>query len=81
MTREEIVKLLNEQHTLILDRQAKLSATDYIDNKIVEGVATVEDYAAQIAERQQWRTDINVAQDEIARLEAIEPEEPLPVEE
>ena len=80
MTREEITALLNEQHTLILYRQAKLSATDYIDNKIVEGVATVEDYAAQIAERQQWRTDINAAQDEIARLEAIEPEEPLPVE-
>lgn len=81
MTREEIAALLNEQHTLILDRQAKLSATDYIDNKIVEGVATVEDYAVQIAERQQWRTDINAAQDEIARLKAVEPEEPLPVEE
>lgn len=80
MTREEIAALLNEQHTIVLDRQARLSATDYIDNKIVEGVATVEDYAAQIAERQQWRTDINAAQDEIARLEAIEPEETFPVE-
>ena len=79
MTRDEINMLINQQQTIILDRQAKLSATDYIDNKIVEGAATKEHYADRIAERQQWRDDINAAQAEIARLEAIEPEpEPIP---
>ena len=77
MTRDEIKMLLNEQQTIILDRQAKLSASDYIDNKIVEGAATKEHYADRIAERQQWRDDINTAQAEIARLEAIEPEPDL----
>ena len=73
--------LINQQETIILDRQAKLSATDYIDNKITERVATLEDYADKIAERQQWRTDINAAQAEIKRLEALEPDpdpEPIP---
>jgi hypothetical protein len=79
MTRDEINMLINQQETIILDRQAQLSASDYIDNKIVEGAATKEHYADRIAERQQWRNDINAAQAEIARLEAIEPElEPTP---
>ena len=80
MTRDEINQLLNEQHTNILDRQAKLSATDYIDNKIIEGAATKEHYADRIAERQQWREDINAAQAEIERLEALEPDEDTPAE-
>ena len=80
MTKEEINVLINQQETIILDRQAKLSATDYIDNKITERVATLKDYADKIAERQQWRTDINAAQAEIKRLEALEPDEDTPVE-
>ena len=80
MTRDEINQLLNEQHTIILDREGKLTSTDYIDNKIVEGVATKEHYADRIAERQQWRNDINAAQAEIKRLEALEPDEDTPAE-
>lgn len=80
MTRDEINQLLNEQHTIILDREGKLTSTDYIDNKIVEGVATKEHYADRIAERQQWRDDINAAQDEIERLKALEPDEDTPVD-
>lgn len=80
MTRDEINQLLNEQHTIILDREGKLTSTDYIDNKIVEGAATKEHYADRIAERQQWRDDINAAQDEIKRLEALEPDEDTSVE-
>jgi hypothetical protein len=35
-----------------------------------------------IAERQQWRDDINAAKDEIERLEALEPDpEEMPEEE
>ena len=78
MNREQINRLLNEQHTTILDRQSRLSATDYIDNKIVEKVATIEDYADKIAERQEWRNEINAAQEKIERLEALEPEEDTP---
>jgi len=78
MNREQINRLLNEQHTIILDRQSRLSATDYIDNKIVEKVATIEDYADKIADRQEWRNEINAAQEEIKRLKALEPEEDTP---
>lgn len=80
MTRDEINMLINQQETIILDRQAQLSTTDYIDNKIVEGAATKEHYADRIAERQQWRNDINAAQAEIKCLEALEPDEDTPVE-
>lgn len=79
MKKSEIIEQLNQQHTIILDRESKLTATDYIANKIAEGKATQEEYAAKIAERQTWRDDINTAQAEITRLESLEPDpEPLP---
>ena len=78
MKQDEIHQLVNEQNTIILDREAKLTSTDYIAAKIAEGKATKSEYAAKIAERQQWRDDINAAQEEIARLEAIEPEQDEP---
>ena len=83
MKKYEIDALINEQQTIILDREGKLTSTDYIAAKIAEGKATKSEYADKIAERQQWRDDINAAKEEIARLEAIEPEpepKPQPVE-
>lgn len=78
MTQQEKQELLNEQYTTILDREARLSSTDYIAAKIAEGKATKTEYKDQIADRQQWRDDINAAQAEIARIEAIEPDEQEP---
>ena len=81
MKKYEIDALINEQQTIILDREGKLSSTDYIAAKIAEGKATKSEYAAQIAQRQQWRDDINAAKAEIERLEALEPDpedEPTP---
>ena len=75
MKQDEKERLLNAQHTIILDREARLSSTDYIAVKIAEGKATKTEYKDQIAERQGWRDDINAAQAEIDRLEAIEVEE------
>ena len=75
MKQDEKERLLNEQHTIVLDREARLSSTDYIAAKIAEGKATKTEYKDQIAERQGWRDDINAAQAEIERLEAIEGEE------
>jgi hypothetical protein len=74
MKKYEIDALINEQQTIILDREGKLSSTDYIAAKIAEGKATQEEYAEKIAQRQQWRDDINAAKAEIERLEAIEPD-------
>ena len=74
MKKYEIDALINEQQTIILDREGKLTSTDYIAAKIAEGKATKTEYADKIAERQGWRDDINAAKDEIERLEAIEPE-------
>ena len=83
MTQAEINEAINAQESVILDREAKLTATDYIAAKIAEGKATKTEYAAKIAERQKWRDDINAAQDEIERLKALEPDpedEPIPEE-
>ena len=74
MKKYEIDALINEQQTIILDRESKLTSTDYIAAKIAEGKATQEEYAEKIAQRQQWRDDINAAKDEIERLEALEPD-------
>lgn len=74
MKKYEIDALINEQQTIILDREGKLTSTDYIAAKIAEGKATQEEYAEKIAQRQQWRDDINAAKDEIERLEALEPD-------
>lgn len=80
MKKYEIEALINEQQTIILDREGKLTSTDYIDNKIVEGAATKEHYADRIAERQQWRDEINAAKAEIERLKNIEPEPESPTD-
>ena len=80
MKQAEIIEAINEQQTIILDREGKLSSTDYIAAKIAEGKATTEEYAEKIAQRQIWRDDINAANAEIERLKALEPEsedEPL----
>ena len=74
MKKYEIDALINEQQTIILDREGKLTSTDYIAAKIAEGKATKTEYADKIADRQGWRDDINSAKAEIERLEAIEPD-------
>lgn len=83
MKQAEIIEAINAQESIILDREAKLSATDYIAAKIAEGKATKTEYADKIAQRQTWRDDINAANAEIERLKAIEPEpekQPIPEE-
>ena len=61
MKQNEKLIAIQAQEDIIRDREARLSSTDYI--------------AAKIAEGQTWRDEINAAQEEIARLNAIEPEE------
>ena len=75
MKHAEIETLINGQQSIILDRECKLKTKDYIGVKIAMGVANASDYAEEIAQTEQWRIDINVAQDEIKRLKAIEPED------
>ena len=82
MKQAEIIEAINAQQSIILDREGKLTSTDYIAAKIAEGKATKTEYAEKIAERQQWRDDINAAQSEIDRLKALEPDpEPEPINE
>ena len=83
MKQSEIIEAINAQQSIILDREGKLSSTDYIAAKLAEGKATKTEYADKIAERQTWRDDINAAQAEIDRLKALEPDpegEPIPEE-
>jgi hypothetical protein len=74
MKQSEIIEAINAQQSIILDREGHLTATDYIAAKIAEGKATKTEYADKIAERQQWRDDINAAQAEIEYLKEIEPD-------
>ena len=74
MKQSEITEAINAQENIVLDREARLTSTDYIAAKIAEGKATKTEYADKIAERQQWRDDINAANAEVERLKAIEPE-------
>lgn len=70
MTQSDIQSLLNEQHSIILDRESKLKDYDYIGVKIAMGVSKKSDYATEIEQTEQWRADINAAQQRIAELEA-----------
>lgn len=74
MKQAEIIEAINAQQSIVLDREGKLSSTDYIAAKLAEGKATQEEYADKIAQRQTWRDDINASQAEIERLKALEPE-------
>jgi hypothetical protein len=74
MKQSEIIEAINAQQSIILDREGKLSSTDYIAAKLAEGKATKAEYADKIAQRQTWRDDINAANAEIDRLKALEPE-------
>ena len=74
MKQAKIIEAINAQQSIILDREARLTTTDYIAAKIAEGKATKTEYADKIAERQTWRDDINAAQTEIERLKALEPD-------
>jgi hypothetical protein len=56
-TEAEIQAEENKRHIVILKQ--KLADTDYIAAKIAEGVATVGEYAGEIARRQAWRQEIN----------------------
>ena len=76
MTQNEKDLALQAQQEILLDRQAQLAKTDYIAAKIAEGAAKKSEYTSEIAQRQQWRDDINAAQAEIDRLNALTPEEP-----
>lgn len=83
MKQAEIIEAINAQQSIVLDREGKLSSTDYIAAKLAEGKATQEEYADKIAQRQTWRDDINAANAEIERLKTLEPEpedEPIPEE-
>lgn len=75
MTQSDIQSLLNEQHSIILDRESKLKDYDYIGVKIAMGVSKKSDYATEIEQTEQWRADINAAQQRIAELEAEVPED------
>lgn len=43
----------------------KLSDTDYIACKIAEGAATIEEYAEELKQRQEWREEINRLNNEV----------------
>lgn len=74
MTQQEKDALMQEQREIILKSEAQLSSTDYIASKIAEGVAAKEEYADKLAQRQQWRKDINDAEERIREIEAEEVE-------
>ena len=72
MTQQEKQSLLNEQYLIVNNAEEQLKATDYIAAKIAEGKATKTEYKEKIEQRQQWRDQINAAQEEIVRLKAVE---------
>lgn len=71
MTESQRQELLNIQYNIIHTNKEKLIGTDYIGIKIAMGVAQLKDYADIIEQTKEWRKDINNAEAEIKRLEAI----------
>ena len=75
MTRQEIEDRKNALASVILDREAKLKEHDYVSAKIADGRATSEEYAEVISQKNIWAKEVNDAQDEIAHLNSIIPED------
>lgn len=84
MTQTEILDAQKRQEEIINDRRTRLEKSDYIAAKIAEGKATKTEYKEKIDARQQWRDDINAAQEALAVLALEVPEdtepEPSPLE-
>ena len=70
---------IQRQKEIILNREALLRSRYDIGVNIAMGVATKKDYSEKIAEIEQWRADINSAQEELPRLQTVEPDDPDPV--
>ena len=75
MTRQEIEERKNALASLILDREAKLKEYDYVSAKIADGRATADEYAEVIAQKSIWAKEVKDAQEEIAYLVSITPED------
>ena len=59
-TESEIIEMTYiSDEDKIEELKQKLADTDYIACKIAEGVATVEEYAEELKQRQEWRNEIN----------------------
>ena len=56
----------NEKKREIASLKKQLADTDYCVIKIAEGVATTEEYAEILAQRQTWRARINELLEELA---------------
>lgn len=61
-TQEELEE--EQKQAKILDLKKKLAETDYVVTKIAEGVATKEDYADILTQREEWRKEIRELQGE-----------------
>ena len=77
MTANERNERLNALASIVLEKEAYLLSTDYISAKLAEGVATKEEYAEELALRNEARKAINDAQKEISELETIEVEDEM----
>lgn len=74
MTQQEKTEAINGMAAEINDYKRKLRDTDYV---VTRGIEQGTEISAEFkAERQSWRDAINGLEDEIAALEAIEPDEP-----
>lgn len=85
MTSSEKQELLNKLYTEKLGLKGQISDSDYKVIKCAECKAAELPLPYDIdtlhAERQALRDKINKIEDEIARIEAIEPEEEIPMTE
>lgn len=75
MTKEEIAEMSTHNDFEILADidilKQNLVDTDYVIIKIAEGVATKEDYADIIAQRQVWRARINELQTQLEQMKEV----------
>lgn len=78
MTKQEIDELLNEQYSIRKTAEVNVAQSDYKLLKNFEaqciGEAFPYDPQALHDEKQSYRDAINAAEEEIARLEALEPD-------
>ena len=65
-----IEKAINEIHTRIIDIKLKLQCTDYLAIKYAEGEITASEFAPTLTQRREWRTEINLLEDQLKVYES-----------
>lgn len=68
--KNEILTAYHEIYARIISLKVKLQETDYLAIKYAEGEITASEFAPTLTQRREWRTEINLLEDQLKVYES-----------